>query len=100
MEIRFYIEPETDRPHIEFHGVSTREVRQVLEQPGQDYAGYGGARVAIGQTQAGRYLKVIYTRSVRSSSLFVITAYALKGNELRAYRRRIRRQGKQGGPPA
>ncbi len=62
MEIRFYIDPETDQPHIYGHDVSEEEVRDVLLRSGEDRAGDEGSRVAIGQTLAGRYLKVIYKR--------------------------------------
>ncbi len=90
MEIRFYLDPETQEPHIYEHGVTEEEVSQVLRNPGEDRAGDEGSRVAIGQTMAGRYLKVIYSRDPAPDSVFVITAYDLKGKPLRAYRRRRR----------
>ena len=86
------MDPETDQPHIFGHGVSEEEVRQVLVKPGEDRAGDEASRVAIGQTAAGRYLKVIYTRDPEGDSVFVITAYDLKGKPLKAYRRRRRRK--------
>jgi hypothetical protein len=92
MEIRFHIDPETDLPHIYEHGVTEDEVRVVLMRPGEDRAGDEGSRVAIGQTSAGRYLKVIYTRDPDGEAVFVITAFDLKGKPLRAYRRRRRRK--------
>jgi hypothetical protein len=48
--------------------------------------------VAIGQTEAGRYLRVIYVPDPEPSSVFVITAYELRGKALAAYRRRRRRR--------
>jgi hypothetical protein len=39
MELRFYQDPETGQPHIYQHGVSEKEVREVLEQPGEDRPG-------------------------------------------------------------
>jgi len=48
--------------------------------------------VAVGQTLAGRYLKVIYVRDSSGDSVFVITAYDLAGKPLKAYRRRQRRK--------
>ena len=95
MRTRFYIDPDTGRPHVESHGVSAREAVEALMQAGQDYAGYGGARVALGQTAAGRYLKVIYKPEQSRASVFIITAYPVGGHELRAYRRRMRRRGKR-----
>jgi hypothetical protein len=90
MDIRFYLDPETGQPHIFDHGVSEREVWEVLHAPGEDRAGAEGSRVALGQTSAGRYLKVIYARDAAGDGLFVITAYELTGKTLKAFRRRQR----------
>jgi hypothetical protein len=84
------MDPQTDQPHIYDHGVTADEVRQVLRRPGEDRAGDENSRVAIGQTDAGRYLKVIYTRDPGLDSVFVITAFDLVGKPLKAYRRRQR----------
>jgi hypothetical protein len=92
MELRFHIDPETGQPHIFEHGVTEAEVDEVLRRPGEDRAGDEGSRVAIGQTAAGRYLKVIYTRDTAGPGVFVITAYDLKGKPLQGYRRRQRRR--------
>jgi len=59
-----------------------------LEKPGEDRAGREGARIALGQTSAGRYLRVIYIPDPEPESLFVITAYDLTGKSLAAFRRR------------
>ena len=53
--------------------------------------GNGGTRVSIGQTESGRYLRVIYVLEKHKNSIFVITPYELKGKPLFAYRRRMRR---------
>lgn len=90
MNIRFYIDPETDLPHIFKHDVIENEVEDVLLQPGEDRPGKEGSRIAIGQTRAGRYLRVIYVPDPEPDSVFVITAYELSGNPLKAYRRRRR----------
>ena len=45
-----------------------------------------------GQTQAGRYLRVIYVPDPLPNSVFVITAYPLAPKALRALRRRTRRR--------
>jgi hypothetical protein len=92
MKIRFHLDPETGQPHLFEHGVTEDEVRQVLRSPGEDRAGEEGSRVAIGQTLAGRYLKVIYARDAVADSVFVITAYDLRGKPLKAYRRRQKRR--------
>ena len=88
MEIRFYIDPDTSLPHIFRHDVTENEVAHVLMRPGEDRPGKEGARVAIGQTMAGRYLRVIYVPDPAPDSVFVITAYELKGKPLKAYKRR------------
>jgi hypothetical protein len=95
MKVRFYIDPETDVPHIYNHDVDEDEIEEVLSNAGEDRPGREGTRVAIGQTKSGRYLRVIYVPEVESSGVFVITAYELKGKPLKAYRRRHR--GKRGG---
>jgi hypothetical protein len=92
MEIRFYIDPDTDLPHIYSHGVREDEVEDVLRRSGEDRPGTEGSRVALGQTRAGRYLRVIYVPDPEPDSVFVITAYDLSGKSLTAYRRRRRRK--------
>ncbi|MHB1465322.1 MAG: DUF4258 domain-containing protein [Thermoleophilia bacterium] len=84
------MDPETDSPHIYRHDVSEAEVEDVLERPGEDRPGQEGARVAIGRTSSGRYLRVIYTLNEEPNSIFVITAYELRGKPLTAYQRRRR----------
>ena len=92
MKIRFYIDPETGQPHIYNHGVREDEVEGVLGKPGEDRPGREGSRVAIGKTNSGRYLRVIYVPDPIPESVFVITAYDLIGKPLKAYRRRRRRK--------
>jgi hypothetical protein len=92
MEIRFYIHPESELPHIYEHGVTEEEVYQVLVKRGDDFRGRKNTRIRFGQTQAGRYLKVIYVPDVERDSVFVITAYELRGKALKAFRRRQRRK--------
>ena len=94
MNIRYYIDPETELPHIYRHDVEETEVEDVLSNPGEDRLGREGSRVAIGRTSEGRYLRVIYVPDPAPNSVFVITAYELEGNPLIAYRRRRRRKKK------
>lgn len=75
MTIRFYIDPETGLPHIYGHAVDEEEVEEVLRAPGEDRPGREGSRTAIGQTRAGRYLRVIYVPDPEPDGIFVITAY-------------------------
>jgi len=90
LNARFYIDPATQLPHLQNHGVDENEAVEVLEYPGEDRAGHDGVRVAVGQTAAGRYLRVVYVPE--SDGVFVITAYELTGKPLAAYRRRRRKK--------
>jgi hypothetical protein len=92
MKIRFYIDAEARLPHIYNHGVQEHEVENVLRKPGEDRPGKENSRIAIGQTHAGRYIRVIYVPDPEPDSVFVITAYELMGKPLKAYRRRSRRR--------
>lgn len=92
MNIRYYIDPIGGLPHIHNHGVDEDEVEDVLRKPGEDRPGREGSRVALGQTTAGRYLRVVYVPDPEPNSVFVITAFELKGKSLLAYRRRRRRR--------
>jgi hypothetical protein len=94
VNVRFYLDPETGQPHIYGHGVSEDEVEEVLASPGEDRPGRDDSRSAIGQTQNGRYLRVIYVPDPEPSSFFVITAYDLGWKAMTAYRRRARRRRK------
>lgn len=79
-------------PHIYHHNVDEVEVIEVLEKPGEDRAGSEGSRIALGQTAAGRYLRVIYVPDPQPDSVFVITAYELAGKPLAAFRRRRKKK--------
>lgn len=93
MRIRFYIDPETGEPHIYDHGIDEDEVADVLDDAIYDIKSEGTSRSAIGQTRAGCYVLVIYTRDPEPNSVFVITARELRGTELKAFKR-IRRRKK------
>ena len=92
MEVRYYLDPETGQPHIYDHGVTETEVEQVLRGSGEDLPGARDSRMKLGQTEAGRYLQVIYVPDEDPDSVFVITAYELRGKAKKAYRRRQRRR--------
>lgn len=74
MEIRYFVGPETGEPHIGRHGVDEAEVEDVLARPLEDRPGTDGSRVALSQTRAGRYLRVIYVPDPEPNAVFVITA--------------------------
>lgn len=88
VKIRFYLDPESGEPHVGRHAVGEEEVRDVLARPLEDRPGHDGSRVALGQTAAGRYLRVIYVPDPEPDSVFVITAYELGPKAKRALRRR------------
>ena len=92
MRIRYYIDPETGLPHIYQHGITEDEVEDVLSHPIHDLRGRDESRMAIGQTEAGRYLKVVYTIDPAPDSVFVITAYELAAKAKRAVRRKRRKK--------
>jgi len=85
MKIRFYIDPDTVLPHIYKHGVDEYEVEEALQNQREDRQGAKGTRVIIGQTFAGRHLRIIYRR--KSDSIIVFTAYKLKDRVLTVYKR-------------
>jgi hypothetical protein len=91
MEITFYIDPDTDEPHISGHGIETWEAVDVLLSPDMDYNGREGTRIAVGQTRNGRYMKVIYRRFEDGRRL-VITAVDLPPKAKAALRRKRRRR--------
>jgi uncharacterized protein DUF4258 len=90
--VRYFVDPATGQPHIYHHEVSENEVEDVLARAMEDRPGRDDSRIAIGQTAAGRYLRVIYVPDPAPSSVFVITAYELGSKALKALRRRRRKK--------
>ena len=86
------MDPETQEPHIRRHGVAEHEVEDVLRRPMEDRPGREGSRVAVGRTEAGRYVRVIYVPDPEAQSVFVITAYELGLKAKHALRRRRRKK--------
>ena len=92
MVLRLFIDPETGRPHIASHRVERHEVLQVLLAPLDTRRGSGDSLLAVGRTDAGRYLRVVYVPDRSAESVFVITAYDLSPKQRTAFRRRMRRK--------
>ena len=92
MRLRFYLDSRTGQPHIYGHDVTEAEVEEVLIDPGEDRPGEQGARIALGRTESGRYVRVVYVPDPEPDSVFVITAYTLEGKPLTAYKRRRRKK--------
>jgi hypothetical protein len=85
MEVRYYLDPESGEPHIHEHGVTEEEVEAVLLRPGEDLPAKNGARQALGQTAAGRFLRVIYVPDPDPNSVFVITHLSCAVNHCRLF---------------
>jgi len=92
MNLRWLPDPETGLPHFYDHNVTEDEVRYVLQHPGERRRSTRNSWVAIGQTLAGRYLRVVYVPDDVGDVLFVVTALELRGKSLKAYKRRLRRK--------
>ena len=92
VEIRFYLDPETGEPHIYDHNVSEEEVEEILAWPGEDLPAERNSRSIVGQTSAGRYLRIIAVRKPEIGIILVVTAYELSPPQLAAYRRRRRKR--------
>lgn len=67
-------------------------LRQVLRSRGEDLPGTRDSRMKLGQSAAGPYLQVIYVPDEAPDSVFVISAYELRGKARTAFRRRQRRK--------
>jgi len=92
-DIRFYRDSDSGLAHCYAqHGIHEREVIQLLRRPAQRLRRRDGTLVAEGQTNTGRYLRVIYREYHKPDYLFVVTAYDLSASAKRAYRRRHRHQ--------
>ncbi|HBI45430.1 MAG TPA: hypothetical protein DDY78_21640 [Planctomycetales bacterium] len=94
MELRFWNDAETGLPHLYDHGVTEEEVRQILSRPGEDFPGRDRSRIRLSQTDAGRYLQVVYVPDADGHGAFVVTAYDLTPKGRRAFRGRQRRKKK------
>ncbi len=94
MDVRYYVDSETGLPHIYEHGVSEAEAEWILAHPAEDETCSNNSRQVLGQTEFGRYLRVIYVPDEVGDGVFVVTAYPLEGKQLKAFRRRKRRRKK------
>lgn len=95
MLLEFYLDPETEEPHIFKHGVSEEEVEEVLSGEGIRWNTEDGKVVVVGKTDDGHFLQVVFVEpDTPDEPTFVITAYRPKKELIAAYRRRMRRKGK------
>jgi hypothetical protein len=86
--IRFHLDTRTGLPHLLTHDVSEQEAESIVRRPTEDRPSQDGARIAVGQTEEGRYIRVIYVPDPEPDGIFVVTAYELRGKPLAAYKRR------------
>jgi hypothetical protein len=98
MRCRFYqpLSPDLSGhgPYIYRYDVVEREVCAVLSHPAEVFPAFDGARMALGQIKPGeRYLRVIYVPEPEQGSVFVLVAATLRGEALRACRKRQRGRG-------
>jgi hypothetical protein len=59
MRVRFHVDSRSGQSHICGHDVTESEVEEVLSNAGEDRPGAEGARIALGRTEARRYLRVV-----------------------------------------
>jgi hypothetical protein len=59
VRFRYYLDPAKGEPNIHGHNVRENEVEEVLARPIEDRLAREQSRVAVGQTETGRYLRVI-----------------------------------------
>jgi hypothetical protein len=60
VEVRYYFDPDPRQPHIYGHGLTEAELEWILAHPAEDGPCSESSRQALGQTAAGRYLRVVY----------------------------------------
>src|SRR4051812_3687098 len=82
MELRFWNDPK--RAYCTFMGTGSpkRKCGRCWPAQGVDFPDRENSRVHLGQTSAGRYLKVVSVPDEGSDSAFVVTAYELRGKAL------------------
>ncbi len=90
------MDPESGEPHIHKHRVIEAEVEEVLAGVGLRWKVGDGKSVAVGQTDGGRFLQVVFIEAANlDGPIFVITAYPAKKELVAACRRRMRKNGKR-----
>jgi hypothetical protein len=92
VDLRLDMDPEAGVHDTRGHGVTETDVEEVLARPVEGRPSRDDSRVALGQTRAGRYLRVVYVPDPVPSSVFVITAFDLGPKAKHALRRRRKRK--------
>lgn len=92
--VDYHWDEEHNCPHMTAkHGITEAEVEEVLFGEHLQRPGREDSAIAIGQTDDGRWLKIIYADSDSiDGGVFVITAYDLSEQEKSAARKRLDRK--------
>ena len=61
-QFRYYIDPETDEPHIYNHDVTEEAVEEDFLSGGETRREGGGVYARIGPTEDGRLLRIIFRK--------------------------------------
>jgi uncharacterized DUF497 family protein len=82
LEIKFYIDSETRKPHIHKHNILESEIIEFFH----DITYFSKERFdnsfeALGKIKSDRFLQIVY-RKESNDSIFVITAYDIEDVEL------------------
>jgi uncharacterized DUF497 family protein len=95
MRYEFYLDPESEQPHFNRHGVDQNEVIEVFENTGLRWHNGEGKWILIGKTRSGRFLQVVYlVLEENPPATFVITAYTPKKELIAAYRRHMKKRNR------
>ena len=82
MEFKFYVNPDTGKPHILDHHVEPEEIFDFFSQPLiLERHRADGSFEAFGRTPSGRFLTVAYRREGHEI-IFVITAFDLQDRQI------------------
>jgi len=90
MKIKGFQWDQTNSQHIlQRHGVTPAEIEEIFIGSPVFRKTYQGRRIALGQTEAGRYLLVVFL-PVGEGRVRVISARDMEDNEKRYYRSKRR----------
>ena len=82
MKIKYYIDPDTNEPHIYKHEVEKAEIMDFFTEIKYfEFIRKDKSFESYGRLKTGRYLQVAY-RKERDNTIFVITAYDIEDKEI------------------
>lgn len=84
MKFRFYIDPDTNEPHVYKHEVKEQEIIEVFtERSYFERIRQDGSFEAIARTDQRRFLRIAFRRT--GEEIFIITAYDIEDKETIAF---------------